>query len=222
MLWEIVTLTVRVAAVAVLLDAPLAIFCGWLLARKNFPGKTVFNTFLTLPLVLPPVVTGYFLLVMLGRNGALGQWLEAVFGIRLAFTWKAAAIASAVLALPLFVRAVQVAIAGVDPKLEEAARVLRQNEWEIFFKITLPLAWPGLAAGVLLAFARCLGEFGATIVFAGNIPGETQTLTLKIFTLINQPEGEKQVMPLLLISLGLAFASVLLHDWLARRGSQAQ
>jgi molybdate transport system permease protein len=163
------------------------------------------------------VVTGYFLLVLLGRRGFIGAWLESAFGLRLAFTWKAAAIASALIALPLFVRAVEVAIAGVDVKLEDAARVLRQNEWQVFRRVTLPLARHGFVAGALLAFARALGEFGATIIFAGNIPGATQTIPLAIFSLINQPGGEQRLWPLLVASIALAFAAVMASEWMLRR-----
>ena len=214
---NVVWLTLKVAVVSVILQSPAAVYCGWLLARKNFPGKAIFNTFISLPLVLPPVVTGYFLLVVLGRNGWIGRYLHSFLGLEIAFTWKAAAIASAAIAFPLFVRAVQVAIAAVDTRLEEAGRVLRLSELAVFQRITIPLAWPGVVAGMLLAFARSIGEFGATIIFAGNIPGETQTLTLKIFTLVNQPEGEQQVAPLLMISVALAFGSVLVTEWLQRR-----
>jgi len=213
----VILLSIHVAIVAVVLDAPIAIFFGWLLARKNFPGKSLVNTLLAAPLVIPPVVTGYFLLMVLGRRGFVGAWLESNFGLVLAFTWKAAAIASAVIALPLFVRAVQVAIAGVDMKLEDAGRVLRQNEWQVFRRITLPLAWHGFVAGALLAFARALGEFGATIIFAGNIPGATQTIPLAIFSLINQPGGERRLWPLLIASTALAFAAVLVSEWMVRR-----
>jgi len=212
-----ILLSINVAITAVILDLPFAIFFGWLFARKNFFGKSLLNTFLTAPLVIPPVVTGYFLLVVLGRRGIVGAWLESTFGLALAFTWKAAAIASAVIALPLFVRAVQVAIAGVDIKLEDAGRVLRQNEWQVFRRITLPLAWHGFVAGALLAFARALGEFGATIIFAGNIPGATQTIPLAIFSLINQPGGERRLWPFLIASTALAFAAVLVSEWMARR-----
>lgn len=213
----IVLLSIRVALTAVLLDAPFAIFFGWLLARKSFPLKSFVNTLLTAPLVIPPVVTGYFLLVVLGRRGVIGAWLETTFGLALAFTWKAAAIASAVIALPLFVRAVQVAIASVDVKLEDAGRVLRQNKWQVFRRITLPLAWHGFVAGALLAFARALGEFGATIIFAGNIPGATQTIPLAVFSLINQPGGERRLWPLLVASIALAFAAVLVSEWMMRK-----
>ncbi len=215
----IILLSVQVAAVAVVLDAPTAVILGWLLARKDFPGKSFVNTVLTAPLVIPPVVTGYFLLVFLGRRGFAGVWLESTLGITLAFTWKAAAIASAVIALPLFVRSVQVAIAGVEVKFEDAARVLRQNEWQVFRRITLPLAWHGFVAGALLAFARALGEFGATIIFAGNIPGATQTIPLKIFSLINQPGGEQRLWPFLIASMALAFVAVLVSEWMVRQKS---
>ncbi len=213
----IILLSINVAIIAVIIDVPFAIFFGWLLARKNFPGKSIVNTLLTAPLVIPPVVTGYFLLVVLGRRGFIGAWLESTFGLTLAFTWKAAALASAMIALPLFVRAVQVAIAGVDVKLEDAGRVLRQSEWQVFRRITFPLAWHGFVAGALLAFARALGEFGATIIFAGNIPGATQTIPLAIFSLINQPGGEQRLWPLLIASTALAFAAVLVSEWMVRR-----
>jgi len=213
----VILLSIKVAITAVILDAPFAIFFGWLLARKDFIGKSIVNTLLTAPLVIPPVVTGYFLLVVLGRRGFIGAWLQSTFGLTLAFTWKAAAIASALIALPLFVRAVQVAIESVDAKLEDAGRVLRHGEWKIFRRITLPLARHGFVAGALLAFARALGEFGATIVFAGNIPGATQTIPLAIFSLINQPGGEQRMWPLLVASVVLAFAAVLIGERLTRR-----
>ena len=213
----VIMLSIRVALTAVFVDAPFAIWFGWLLARKDFPGKSLFNTVLAAPLVIPPVVTGYILLVVLGRRGVIGAWLETHLGLTLAFTWRAAAIASAAMALPLFVRAVQVAIVGVDTRLEEAARVLRHNPWQVFRRVTLPLAWHGVAAGALLAFARALGEFGATIIFAGNIPGTSQTIPLAIFSLINQPGGERRLWPLLAASVALAFIAVMVSERMARR-----
>lgn len=179
---EIIQLSLKISLIATLLDLPFAIACGWLLARKNFRGKMLFDTLVNLPLVLPPVVTGYFLLMVFGRNGFIGKYFYAYFGISISFTWQAAAIAAAVVAFPLCVRAIRVAIENIDPRIEEAARTLRAGRWFIFRRITLPLSANGIIAGLLLAFARCLGEFGATIMFAGNIPGETQTMPLAVFS----------------------------------------
>jgi molybdate transport system permease protein len=163
------------------------------------------------------VVTGYFLLILLAPSGYLGRFLNQLFGITVAFTWKAAVAASAVVSFPLLVRAVRVAVDSVDYKLEEAARLLRASEWEIFFKITLPLAANGIVAGAVLAFARGLGEFGATIIFASNIPGKTQTIPLAIFTYLNQPEGEAKAQMLVLISIVFSYLSILINELLLRR-----
>lgn len=220
-LQQIVLLSLQVAAVAALATVPPGIFTGWLLARRHFRGKMLFDTLINLPLVLPPVVTGYFLLVVFGREGVLGKWLHQVTGIALSFTWQAAALAAAVVSFPLFVRAVRVAIENIDPRLEEAASVLRAGAWSTFRRITLPLAANGIIAGLLITFARSLGEFGATIMVAGNIPGKTQTIPLAIFSLVNRPGGERTALLLIAISILLSYGSLLASEWLLRRWPQA-
>ncbi len=213
----IVLLTLRVALVATLLNLPLGIFFGWLFARRSFRGKTLLDGLVNVPLVLPPVVTGYFLLVVLGPSGVVGRLLQNWFGLQIAFTWKAAVVAAAAVSLPLLVRSVRVAVEGVDPRLEEAARMLRANEWGVFFRVTLPLALNGVVSGAVLAFARGLGEFGATILFASNIPGRTQTISLAIFTYFNQPGAQGKVNLLVAISIALSYVSILLNEALLRR-----
>ncbi|MCA9732339.1 MAG: molybdate ABC transporter permease subunit [Deferribacteres bacterium] len=214
---EIIQLSLKISLIATLLDLPFAIACGWLLARKNFRGKMLFDTLVNLPLVLPPVVTGYFLLMVFGRNGFIGKYFYAYFGISISFTWQAAAIAAAVVAFPLCVRAIRVAIENIDPRIEEAARTLRAGRWFIFRRITLPLSANGIIAGLLLAFARCLGEFGATIMFAGNIPGETQTMPLAVFSLANQAGQDTKILLLIAIALAFSFASLAISEILLRR-----
>ena len=216
----IVLLTLRVALVATLLNLPVGIFFGWLLARRDFRGKTLLDGLVNVPLVLPPVVTGYFLLVLLGPGGTFGQVLLDWFGIRIAFTWKAAVVAAAVVSLPLLVRSVRVAIEAVDPRLEEAARTLRANEWAVFAGLTLPLSINGVVSGAVLAFARGLGEFGATMLFASNIPGKTQTISLAIFTYFNQPGAESKVNLLVGVSIVLSYVSILVNEALLRRYRQ--
>lgn len=213
----IILLTLRVALVATLLNLPLGIFLGWLLARRQFRGKLLLDALVNVPLVLPPVVTGYFLLVILGPRGFLGQWLLQWFGFRIAFTWKAAVLAAATVSLPLLVRSVRVSIETVEPRLEDAARMLRASEWRVFFHVTLPLSINGVVSGAVLAFARGLGEFGATILFASNIPGKTQTISLAIFTYFNQPGTEHQVQILVAISIVLSYLSILVNEVLLRR-----
>jgi molybdate transport system permease protein len=219
---SIVSLSLRIAFAATLLILPAGVFLGWLFSRKNFWGKSLIDGLVSVPLVLPPVVSGYFLLVVFGPNGWAGKWLANNLGISLAFTWKAAVLAAAIVSLPLLVRAVHVAVDAVDPKLEQAARMLRASEWRIFFAITLRLASNGVIAGAVLAFARALGEFGATIIFASNIPGKTQTIPLAIFTYINQPDGEAKAQTLVLISIALAYVSILVNEMLLRRVRHAQ
>ncbi len=214
---DIILLSLKVALTATLLMLPLGVFLGWLFSRKRFFGKSLFDGLVNVPLVLPPVVTGYFLLIVLGPNGVVGKWLQDWLGISLAFNWKAAVLAAGIVSLPLLVRAVHVAVDAVDPKLEEAARMLRASEWQIFFAITLPLSANGVIAGGVLAFGRALGEFGATIIFASNIPGKTQTIPLAIFTYINQPDGEAKAQTLVLVSIVLAYLSILLNEFLLRR-----
>jgi molybdate transport system permease protein len=212
----ILWLSLRVALVALLLLAVPGIATGWLLARKQFRGKALVDVLVHLPLVLPPVVTGYLLLRLFGRHGLVGGWLDSC-GIRLAFTWQGAALAAAVMAFPLLVRAVRLAIELTDRRLEDAAATLGAGPWRVFASITLPLAAPGILAGLVLAFARCLGEFGATITFAGNIPGATTTLPVAIWSATQVPEGDAAAMRLVAISLLLSLLALLGSEWLSRR-----
>ncbi|MEQ4531399.1 MAG: molybdate ABC transporter permease subunit [Mixta sp.] len=216
--WQAVELSLKVSAIAVIASLPLGIFLAWLLARCQFRGKALLDSLIHLPLVLPPVVVGYLLLLSLGRRGWLGAWLYDWFGISFAFSWRGAALAAAVVALPLMVRAIRLALEAVDPKLEQAARTLGAGRWRVFFTITLPLTLPGLIAGTVLAFARSLGEFGATITFVSNIPGETRTIPLAMFTLLETPGAEANAARLCLIAIALALISLLLSEWLARWG----
>ena len=201
-----------VAAIAVPATA-----LGWLLARRRFPGKMLLDAVVHLPLVLPPVVTGYGLLLLLGRRGLLGRWLFEALGIQLPFTTAGAVIAAAVVAMPLMVRSVRLSIELVDRRLEQASATLGAGPWRTLLGVTLPLAAPGILAGAILAFARSLGEFGATILFAGNIAGHTRTLPLEIYTSIQQPGQEAQVLRLALLSAGLSLAALAASELLARR-----
>jgi molybdate transport system permease protein len=194
-----------------------AVACAWVLARKRFPGKVLVDAAVHLPLVLPPVVVGYLLLVVLGRRGMLGAWLYDGLGIDIAFTWRAAAIAAAVMGFPLMVRGVRLAIELVDVRIEDAARTLGAGPWRVFWTITLPLSLPGLLAGVVMAFARSLGEFGATITFAGNIEGQTRTLPVAIFTLTQTPGGDAPALRLVVISVLMSVAALVASELLARR-----
>ncbi|MEL7133774.1 MAG: molybdate ABC transporter permease subunit, partial [Pseudomonadota bacterium] len=202
---------------ATMLALPLAIWVAWLLARRDFWGKQTLNALVHLPLVLPPVVTGYLLLIAFGRNGPAGRFLEETFGLVLAFRWTGAALAAAIMGFPLMVRAIRLAIEAVDPKLEEAARTLGAPGWAVFGSITLPLILPGVLAGVVMGFAKAIGEFGATITFVANIPGETQTLPSAIYALLQVPGGEDAAIRLVLWACLLALGAVVLSEWLARR-----
>ena len=217
---EALGLSLRVALWAVLFSLPLGIFTAWLLARRGFPGKSLLNGLVHLPLILPPVVIGYLLLIVLGRRGPLGAWLFDVFGISIAFTWKGAAVASAVMAFPLMVRAIQLSLEAVDCKLEQAARTLGASPARVFISITLPLITPGILTGVILAFARSLGEFGATITFVSNIPGETRTLPLALYSLVQTPGGDVGAVRLVVISALLAMVALVASEILARRVSK--
>ena len=214
--WEVVALSLRVAVAGTLIGLPIALLVGWLLAKSSIPGKALLDTLVTFPLVLPPVVTGYFLLILLGRNGPIGKLLHDLFGIDVVFTWVAAALAAGLVSLPLMVRAIEVAMANVDPRLEFASRTLGAGPLRTFLGVTIPLARRGILAAVLLAFARGLGEFGATIVVAGNIPGRTQTVPLALFNRIETGDDAAAVR-LITVSLILAFASLLLHHRLVQR-----
>jgi len=219
--WEALSLSARVGVTATLASLPPGIALGWALARRPFAGRAAVDTLLSLPLVLPPVVTGYVLLLLFGEHGPLGAMLARI-GLPVAFTWKGAALASAVLGFPLLVRTVQVAVSGIDPRLEQAARTLGAGPWRVFFTVTLPLARHGLLAGAILAFARSVGEFGATITFAGNIAGETRTLPLAIFTQLQTPGGEGAALRLVLLSAGLATAALVAGDAFRRRGERGE
>ena len=215
--WSAILLSLKVAVVAVLVMLPPGVACGWLLARRRFPGRSVLDAAIHLPLVLPPVVVGYLLLLSIGRRGWLGGWLFEHFGMDLAFTWKAAAIASTVMGFPLLVRAVRLAIVAVDPRLESAAATLGAGPVRVFLTVTLPLAVPGVLAGIVLAFARSLGEFGATIMVAGNIEGVTRTIPLAIYTEVQTPGGDAGAMRLVLIAIVVSFAALLASELLSRR-----
>lgn len=216
--WDAFSLSVRVAVCAVLLSLPFGIAVGYLFARRSFPGKSLVETAVYLPLVLPPVVTGYILLVLFGRNGPIGAFLEEAFGIRIMFTWLAAALAAAVVGFPLMVRAIRLAFEGVDPRLEAAARSLGASRIAAFFTVSLPLAFRGVAAGSVLAFARSLGEFGATIMVAGNIPGQTQTIPLAVYSFAQRPGGLETGWRLIALSVILAALALMISEWLDRRG----
>ncbi len=219
--WEAVRLTLRVAAWAVASALPLAVAMAWLLARVAFPGRSVVNALVHLPLVLPPVVTGWLLLLAFGVRGPFGALLNDWFGIRLVFTSAGASLACAVMVFPIMVRSIRLALDAVDPGLEQAARSLGAGRWDRFFSITLPLAAPGLLVGGIVAYATSLGEFGAVITFAANIPGSTQTLPLAIYTALQNPGGEAQAARLSLVSMALAMAGLVLSELLARRLNRA-
>ncbi len=211
-------LTLRVAAVATLLNLPFALAVSWLVTRKRVPGGFIIELAASLPLALPPVVVGYFLLLVLGRGSPVGSFLSDTLGLSLVFTWLAAVLASAVVSFPLMARAVMVAMAGVDERLEMSARSLGAGAWRVFATITVPLAYRGILAGVLLGFVRALGEFGATIVVAGNIPGRTQTLPLAIFSKV-QLGDDATALRLVGVSIALALATLLAHNWLLGRAA---
>ena len=217
-----ISLSLKVAVVAALGSLPLGVAVAWLLARKRFPGKALLDALVHLPLVLPPVVMGYALLVMFGSRGPIGGWLHDTFGITLAFRWTGAALACAVMGFPLMVRAIRLSIENVDRKLEQAAATLGAAPWRVFLTVTLPLAWPGLVAGVALAFAKALGEFGATITFVSAIPGETQTLSAAIYGLMQVPGGEAGIWRLAAVSLLISLGALLLSEWLVRRQRGAE
>jgi molybdate transport system permease protein len=215
--WEAVRLSLRVALLSVAGSLPFGIAMAWVLARRSFPGKTLLDALVHIPLVVPPVVVGYGLLVLFGRRGPIGAWLYDQFGITLIFTWKGAALAAAIMAFPLMVRAIRLSLEAVDRKLEAAARTLGAGPFDVFLSVTLPLALPGVLVGVVLSFARSLGEFGATIVFVGNIPGQTRTIPIAIYTLTQQPEGDLAALRLSIIAVVLSLAALVASEFLARR-----
>ncbi|ELX8380265.1 molybdate ABC transporter permease subunit [Providencia vermicola] len=218
--WEAIYLSLKVSSVAVIFSLPLGILVAWVLVRCHFPGKTLLDSIIHLPLVLPPVVVGYLLLISMGRRGFIGEWLYHWFGFSFTFSWRGAALASAVVAFPLMVRAIRLALEAVDRKLEQAARTLGATPLRVFFTITIPLSLPGIIVGTVLAFARSLGEFGATITFVSNIPGETQTIPLAMYTLIETPGAEVDAARLCVIAIVLALISLLISEWLTRWGKK--
>jgi molybdate transport system permease protein len=214
---EALRLSLWVSGWAVAASLPLGVLTAWILVRLRFPGKNLLDGLVHLPLVLPPVVTGYLLLVLLGRNGLIGAFLNKYFGVVLAFNWKGAVLAAAVMSFPLLVRAVRLSLEGVDRGLEAAARTLGAGPVRVFLTVTLPLMVPGIITGTILAFARSLGEFGATITFVSNIRGQTQTLPLALYTLTQVPDGEAGAMRLCILSVVVAMAALLCSEILARR-----
>lgn len=220
--WAIVALSLKVSLAAVVVTLPIAYALAWLLARRRFPGKLLLDAVVHLPLVVPPVVTGWLLLIAFGRTGPIGGWLEETFGLTLVFRWTGAALAAGVMALPLMVRAMRLSIEAVDRRLVQAARTLGASRWRAFVTMTLPLSVPGILAGTTLGFARSLGEFGATITFASNILGETRTLPLAIYSGLQVPGSEGAVTRLAIISVVLSIAALLLSEWLVRRSGGAR
>jgi molybdate transport system permease protein len=214
---EALRLSLWVSTWAVLVSLPIGIVVAWVLARCDFPGKMLINGIVHLPLVLPPVVIGYLLLVLMGRNGLIGKWLYDVLGITLAFNWKGAALAAATMAFPLLVRALRLSLESVDRGVEAAARTLGAGPLRVFFTVTLPLIFPGVITGLILAFARSLGEFGATITFASNIRGQTQTLPLALYTLTQVPDGELGALRLCIISIVIAMTAIIASEFISRR-----
>ncbi len=206
--WITLALTLKVALWATAINLVLGVTVGWLLARRQFFGRDFVDAVLTLPLVLPPTVMGYYLLVVIGKRGWLGGWLQSSFGINLIFTWQGAVIAATIVAFPLILKSARTAFEAVDPQLEKAARVLGLNEWAVFFRITLPMARPGILAGVLLVFARSLGEFGATLMVAGSIPGRTQTLSIAVYEAVQA--GQDDTANFLVVLTSITCIAVLL------------
>ena len=215
--WEAVRLTLAVAARAVGFGLPVAIMTAWVLARYRFPGRPLLNALVHLPMVLPPVVTGWLLLILFGIRGPVGAILDHWFGIRLVFTTAGASLACAVMTFPIMVRSVRLSLDAVDPGMEQAARTLGAGWFDRLINITLPLASPGILVGAIVAYATCLGEFGAVITFAANIPGQTQTLPLAIYAALQQPGGEAKAAELSMVSLMLALSGLLLSEWIAKR-----
>ena len=215
--WQIVLLSLKVGLVSVIGVLPIAFVLAWVLARLRFPGRVLLDALVHLPLVVPPVVTGWLLLLAFGGNGPVGRFLEQTLGVTFMFRWTGAALAAAVMALPLMVRAMRLSIEAVDPRIEGAARTLGAGPWRTFLSVTLPLAMPGVLAGTVLGFARSIGEFGATITFVSNIPGETQTLPLAIYAALQAPESDALVLRLAAISVLLSLGALVLSELLARR-----
>jgi len=219
---DAIRLSLKVATWATLCTLPLGVLVAWILARGRFFGKTLVDALVHLPLVMPPVVTGYLLLLTLGRRGPVGAWLEDTLGIVFAFNWTGAALACAVMGFPLMVRAIRLSIEAVDPGLERAASTLGAHRGWVFLTITLPLALPGVIAGAVLCFAKALGEFGATITFVSNIPGVTQTLPTAIFTYTRVPGGDAPALRLTAVSIAISLVALVVSEWMARRVRSAR
>ena len=215
--WEVILLSLKVSAVAVGLTLPIAFALAWLLARGRFPGKVLLDALVHLPLVLPPVVTGWLLLLAFGTNGPAGRFFSDWFGLTFMFRWTGAALAAAIMALPLMVRAMRISIEAVDRRLEDAAQTLGASRLHTFASITIPLAFPGVLAGAVLGFARSIGEFGATITFVSNIPGETRTLPIAIYSALQLPGGDALVTRLSIIAVGLSLIALVASEMLSRR-----
>jgi molybdate transport system permease protein len=215
--WTAILLSLRIAVVATLVALPFGIALAWLLARKNFWGKALLDGVIHLPLVLPPVVTGYLLLISLGRRGPIGAFLADHFGIVFSFRWTGAALACGIMGFPLLVRPIRLAIEAIDRRLEDAAATLGASRLDVFRTVTLPLALPGVIAGFVLCFAKALGEFGATITFVSNIPGETQTISAAIYTFTQVPGGDAAAGRLVLVAIVISLAALIVSEWLARR-----
>ncbi len=210
-------LSLKVATIAILFALPVAIFIAWILSRKQFWGKQLLNGIVHLPLVLPPVVIGYLLLIVMAKRGAIGQYLWEWFGFSFSFSWRGAVLASAVMAFPLMVRSIKQAFDAIDPKLEQAARTLGASPLKVFFTLNLPLSFSGVIAGAVLGFARSLGEFGATITFVSNIPNQTQTIPAALFTFIETPDGELAAARLCAIAIVISLIALSASEWLAER-----
>lgn len=215
-----ILLSLKVAGVATLASLPFGLGIAWLLARRDFPGKALLDALVHLPLIIPPVVTGYLLLLLFGRRGLFGGFLAETFGIVFAFRWTGAALACAVMGFPLLVRAIRLSMEAVDPKLEAAGQTLGAHPALVFLTVTLPLSLPGILAGVVLSFARAFGEFGATITFVSNIPGETQTLPTAIYSFTQVPGGDAQALRLTIVSIAIAAVALVLSELLARRSAK--
>jgi molybdate transport system permease protein len=217
--WSAIGLTVRVALVSTLITLPLATALGWLLARKPMPAKPLLEALVSFPLVAPPVITGYVLLVLLGKNGLIGHWLYHTLGLKLTLNFAALILASVVVSLPLAVRAMRSAFELVDPVYEKVSRTLGAPPHHTFIRVSLPMAWPGLISAAVLSFARSLGEFGATITLAGNIPGQTQTMALMVYANMQVPGMEMAVSRLVAVSLLLSFGAIMASEWTAKKGA---
>jgi len=218
--WTAVLLSLKVGLVATLVATPFGIAIAWLLARYHFWGKSLVDAVIYLPLVLPPVVTGYLLLLTFGRKGLVGGWLADHLGLVFAFRWTGAALACGIMSFPLLVRPIRLSIEAVDRRLEQAASTLGAAPWKVFLTVTLPLALPGVLAGMVLGFAKAIGEFGATITFVSNIPGETQTISAAIYTLTQVPDGDAAALRLVGVSIVISMIALVTSEWFARRATQ--